>query len=1462
MKIPKPYAQTPKKSEAPISNLPAFQFVCQLQSLLVLGIWGFIGVWSLGFGVSAAHAADPPPVGKTVSLFDGKTLDGWEGNLKWWRLEDDVITGGSLTQNVPNNEFLCTKKSYGNFILRLKFKLRGAGGFINSGVQIRSQRIPNHHEVSGYQCDIGDPTWWGAIYDESRRNRVLAQSDMKALEPKLRRDDWNEYVIRADGPRLTLWINGIQTCDYTETDPKIADTGIIGVQVHGGGKALAQFKDITIEELPPTVKFEGAPPPSKPPKASPLTPDEQKQSFSLPPGFEIELFASEEHGVIKPITVAWDAAGRLWTMTATEYPVDSNEQSERSKQLFAQGGKDRVLIFDKPYDASARAPRVFADGLAIPLGLLPYRAGTFAQYGNDILFLRDTNGDGKADSRESVLTGFGTQDSHLFPHQFTRGPGGWIYMAQGAFNSGNVRDKDGKTTKFAYCKMGRFRPDGSNFEIVGWGLNNIWGFVIGREGEMFIQEANDLGFPVTPFFVGASYPGIGNDRAKPYAPFQPALGAHFQMGGTGLSGLALSDDRNNWPVPYADVMYVSNPITSRINAIKIHPDGTGYRLEKLPDLVACSDPWFRPIAIHFGPDGSLYIVDWYNKVISHNEVPRNHPDRDKSHGRIWRVRHKNQPPRTVPDLTRVADADLLKHLAADNTWEATTAWQQIVDRKAEKLTPQLSKIAADAKLPTDVRIRALWALEGLGKADSALLQTLTRDPNRNLRRETVRTVSSRQTDGGQASKSNSTLLQLLEPLASDPDSQIRAEVIRSLGGIKDASGRHTKLLVEMADEPLDGAPVTSGTNAGPSAAHDRAFERYLIRAALENDPKQTEEFFNWSYAGNMPVENRLLASLALEPKTSASRVAKLLPQLKRPPNDEELLRLVEFLDEPGVGDAVKAVLKNPAQSAVVLESLLRIRNRLDTAKLTPLLTDAARSLWTGDAVAKQLAVRLASAFKLTVLESDLVALLQKTSPKDQQLSALRALREMNSGQADLFAKLAQSADADLRQEAILALASSTHERAPVLLLEFVGKMNPRERRDALDRLASTPRGAQGLVKAFAANTLPITDLDGALADKLQAVLGKDAELVALLEANAALFRNVLRLDGKDDSFADTNITLAGAFTVEAWVRFAPGIGNDDGILCASGVADFNFYDSKFRLWAGPALHDVIIAKKKIVPDTWTHVAITRDAPGKFKLYLNGELDTDECKPDTTTYANLDVGFTAASPGTTGDIMEFRVWNVARSPEEIRASFDRSFDGETQPDSLVKYYSSGAPRGKLKGGAKLVRTSDFPPLLTGAEAKEMEAKLAKYRTLAEKAGDTSASLSASVARGKELFAKTCLVCHKVGNEGAGFAPALDGSGHRDPDALLRALLTPSAAIEGGYRMFRVEMKDGDVKDGFLVSQDTDAIVLRAINSEPERIAQKDIRAAGFTKRSIMPDGLLEAMSDEQVRDLFTFVKTLK
>ena len=183
-------------------------------------------------------------------LFDGKTFSGWEGDtLNTWSIIDGTIVGGSLTDTVPHNDFLVTTQEFGDFILELKFKLEGNEGLINAGVQFRSQRLENPaYEMIGYQADMGD-NYWGALYDESRRKKVLAAPDSTVINSIVKIGDWNDYKIQAEGNRIQLFLNGKQTVDYTESGQNIPQNGFIGLQIHGAGKAKVSYKDILIRPI-------------------------------------------------------------------------------------------------------------------------------------------------------------------------------------------------------------------------------------------------------------------------------------------------------------------------------------------------------------------------------------------------------------------------------------------------------------------------------------------------------------------------------------------------------------------------------------------------------------------------------------------------------------------------------------------------------------------------------------------------------------------------------------------------------------------------------------------------------------------------------------------------------------------------------------------------------------------------------------------------------------------------------------------------------------------------------------------------------------------------------------------------------------------------------------------------------------------------------------------------------------
>ncbi len=1448
-----------------------------------------------------------------VSLFDGKTLDGWDYDPAMWRVEDGVITGGSTTEKIKKNDFISTKKSYQNFELKLKIKVSGdpKTGLINSGIQIHSVR--DGSAMSGYQVDCG-AGWFGKIYDEHRRNKVIwapSPEQQAALDKAIDVFGWNEYRIRAEGPRIQTWINGVHCMDYTETDPNIALDGHIAPQVHSGGVCLVQVKEVTLEELPATpgvptwktVKKVDHAQPAKPASSkrnlsyndvqgTAKSAEEQQKLFHLPEGYEIELVVQESEGLGKFVSVYFDQRGRMWTQTAMEYPLDANENPAAAEAVYASKAKDKVIYYSRealsgPIPAGGlKNPTTFADGLAIPTGILPWGNGDtcYVQHGHDLKLFKDSNGDGKADTFDVILTGFGVQDSHLFPHQLTRAPGGWIWMAQGLFNNSKVHQPGSdRIIDYPKCGMARMRPDGSQFEVTSVGPNNIWGLVITGEGETFIQEANDYGYPVMPFHEYAYYPGGMEALKKSYQPDFPPQ-AEFRMGGTGLSGLALIESGSLSPEKVASAlaessepaakaattlakpthtMAVANPIISKIQTIAMHRDGAYWKLAQLPDLITCDDPFFRPVALTNGPDGCIYIVDWYNKIISHNEVPRAHPDRDKTRGRIWRVKPKAAKTE-VADFTKMSTDELIATLGTEPVAKAHLAWQTLADRSST-IGPELEK-----KLPHQItdnsrtashRIQSMWVYgEGSGFSQDLPNEgrlSLIKDSNPRVRAAAIDVYALSQWE----------LADEYGFIANDPDPLPRRTLLLRLARDFPREGRGGRKALDSIlsyVRPSLPSPTIQSSRASKEIpareAYDREFERYLVRLFYERFQGGEDygiKFLDSSEAANLPVEARLLASLALEPKASASRVAKLLPQLDRAPNDEELLRLAQFPAEDGVREALQALLTNEKSRAAVAEKLLAQRTKLDAKQIAPLLTETAKQMLlasdagtparnesvgtAGKSARITLALQLISGFQLASLEGDLVSLVKEAKDKSNILTTLRDLR---SGEADLFASLAKSDPDPLTRDAALeALAASRSPDAATKLLALYPSLLPAQRRSALNALSSSKAGARTIVTALLDKTLPQADLDGPTVERLATVLGEDPAIAKLQQQLGGIFREVLLLDGQDTAWVDSKITLDGPFTVEAWVRLAPGIGNEDSLLGVKGGVDMNFFGGKFRVYAGSELHDVCVATKPMTPDLWTHLAVTRDAQGILRIYQNGELDAEGSKPALKKWENCRIGWSGPGKGTEGAMMEFRVWKVARSAAEIRSGFDRSYRSNTT------YFSDTKKFGK---GARLAKTIDTPPLLTEEQAKALDAKFAKLTALAPKG---------NAANGKTLSA-LCMACHQIGAAGGQIGPNLSGAGAMGLEAVLRNILTPNAAMEPGYRIYRVEMNNGDLIDAFFVSEDKQAIVIRQPGFPDRRLDQKDIHSTKFIRRSLMPEGLLDALPDQSTADLLAYLMTLK
>ena len=527
-------------------------------------------------------------------------------------------------------------------------------------------------------------------------------------------------------------------------------------------------------------------------------------------------------------------------------------------------------------------------------------------------------------------------------------------------------------------------------------------------------------------------------------------------------------------------------------------------------------------------------------------------------------------------------------------------------------------------------------------------------------------------------------------------------------------------------------------------------------------------------------------------------------------------------------------------------------------------------------------MRLARVHRLAALEPEVAQWLTTPGRKPlDQIEAIKALRELGSARVELFQKLALAGGnkeaEELRREAITALASAKSDRSIPVLEELWPHLPSALRKLALDKITSSRTQAAALVKAVhAGGAIAIQDLDETALDKLATVLGSsDPDLAALLGGGGVTTQPVVRLNGERGDMVSTGITLSGPFTVEAWVRLDPGISNEDVLLGSPAGPNFNFYDGKLRVYAAGNVKDALIAKTPMRAEMWTHVAITRDDAGQFRIFLNGELNADDGKAWKEPFTAMDIGRSTLAKGTGMALSELRVWNVARNAEEIRNNYQRSMAGEPLPSAITYALLSASEESakagtadrnpaalltaflgmpKLQGQARVLRTRDFPELITPAAARALDAKFAQFRAVVAQPG--------KAAHGRALFAGTCAVCHRVKGEGGQIGPDLSGAGAMGNEALLRNVLTPNAQLESGYYRFDVELKSGDLLTGFLVKEDAGSVTVRPIGAEDRTIPRSEISKTKFARKSLMPEGLLDGMQPQDVSDLFAYLGTLK
>ena len=422
---------------------------------------------------------------------------------------------------------------------------------------------------------------------------------------------------------------------------------------------------------------------TKPP-GPPLSPDEALRKMVVPDGFHVELVASEPD-LLNPVAMAFDDSGRIYVTESFEYP--RHEPGP---------GRDRIKILDDT-DGDGRVDKVtiFAEGLNIPSGIAVGHGGVWVANAPDILFLEDTNGDDVADKSTVIATGFGRDDTHELPNALTWGPDGYLYGLNGVFNRSVVTQGD-QTFDFT-CAMFRIHPRTRKFELFCEGTSNPWGIAFDAEGSAFVSAC------VIDHLRHLTESGYYLRQGGPYPPhtwWGDSIVKHkHQM--AAYCGIEYFDSAA-YPDAYREKLYMGNIHGGCINVDRIARSGATYEGFGEPDFLTANDVWFMPVAQKVGPDGCLYVLDWYDRYHCYQDASADPKGVDRGHGRLYRVVYGERPKKTIADIHALSNDELVRALGNDNIFVRQRAQLELAERLIAK-EPQTNKQLEELSLAPVLR---------------------------------------------------------------------------------------------------------------------------------------------------------------------------------------------------------------------------------------------------------------------------------------------------------------------------------------------------------------------------------------------------------------------------------------------------------------------------------------------------------------------------------------------------------------------------------------------------------------------------------------------------------------------------------------------------------------------------------------------------------------------------------------
>ena len=1138
----------------------------------------------------------------------------------------------------------------------------------------------------------------------------------------------------------------------------------------------------------------------------PRTPLSELDSFTLPEGFEVQLFASEPQ-INKPLNIAFDTRGRLWVSNTLEYPYPVGLEKK---------GRDSIRILEDT-DSDGRSDKVttFADGLNIPMGLYPYGDGVICFSIPNIWYLRDTDGDGRADRRQKLYGPLGYErDTHGLCNSFTRGLDGWLYACHGFNNVTELAGTDGNRIRLRSGNVFRMRLDGSRVERFSNGQVNPFGLAFDRFGDFFSADCHTK--PVSLLLkdgyhesFGAPHDGVG---------FVPGIMDH-NHGSTAICGIVLGSSTAFGEL-YADSVFGGNVTTCRINRNTLVRNGSSLRAREEPDFLVSGDPWFRPVYLQAGPDGALYVADFYNKIIGHYEVPLDHPGRDRHRGRIWRISYKGSGSRRdVPvsatgrvsggGLHRLPVEKLVEELGSRLLSRRGLALDELERRPAAEVVRALrQRLRGDGGLSRAYVFHALGRLGVLGEADLAGAVS-DQDP-------VVRVHAQR-------------LLAEI-PLAGEKYSAL------ILSGFKDPDPMVRRAAVQAASNSPGQSFIRPLLGLHQSTPGGDAHLYHSIRIALRNHLRNTEWFRKLAAQKLSDPEVGLVLSLclALKNRGAGEYIVGHLDRLSFFPTDRigEYLRFAaRYIPESSIspvvafarekfkgsrqfqGELIESVRQGLQERGVAIPASVRSWE-LELAKG---YLDAGAEVLAGriswEYLPHPAAPRQENPWQFSARDSFKVRL-PPAPPGSPVLSSFptgeRKVGIYRSGPFTLPKKF--------------SFWMAGHDKHPG---EPLGGNNFVRLRDALShvglRQAPPPRS----------DSLKLVEWD-TVAEAGHRVY------VELVDGNA---------EGAYAWIAVGGFSVAGLSPS----RVAEDTRKGAGLIGAWGLSELR--PALVSLLENPALDytlrgELAAELARLSPDARL-LALARVA-------TMADVSELSKKQALKIIAGGDV---EDALGVLESVMK-----VASAPGQRRIAVELATDrgGAAALVSLVEGGKAGAGLLRLPAVSQNLAavTDDAQREKIKELVGELPPESERFAGILEKRKREYILRAGRLGPGREIFQKTCSACHRVGGEGREYAPNLDGVGNRGLDRLIEDILDPNRNVDVAFRSTTIVTRKGQVYSGLPRPTDGKRVVLIDSQGREISVPLDSVARRTPSRLSPMPANFSETLGEEQFRDMLSYLLSLR